>query len=194
MSKTKVKAKTSKVNFGKHLRVLILMALFAAISVVMKLYAFPREGIIRISFENLPIMFTSIFLGPIQGMVVAIVADLLGCLAIMQTPLPMVTVGAAFIGLFSGLLYRWLKLLPPFLRIGIAVVTVQFIGSILIKSYAIHDFYKLTYLHAIIWRTYYFAIAAAEWGMLYSIYKSPVSRALNKMFGRTTPPKRKQRK
>ena len=171
------------------------MALFAAISVVLKMLAFPKEGIVRITFECLPIMFASIFLGPIHGTIVAVLADLLGCLANFQTPLPSITFAAAIIGLSAGLLYHSLKKLPTVVRIGIAVLTAHVVGNILLKSWTLHNFYGFTYPVTLAWRSYYLLIAIAEWGMLFAIAKSPVSRALDKLLGRhsSTSKKRNRR-
>lgn len=193
MSKTKAKAKTSKVNFGKHLRVLILMSLFSALSILFGKYLAINLGSdVRISFENLPILLAGVLLGPIHGMIVGVVADLVGCIG-LYSPNPILTVGAGLIGLSSGLLFRVSKPLPTALRVFIATFTAHIVGSMLVKTVGLIAWYGSDPLLFLI-RTYYFITAAIEGALILTIVKSPVNHALNKMLGRTTPPKRKQRK
>ena len=80
------------------LRVSVLMAMLSAISIICGKYlAFGVGNVLRFSFENLPIIFASVALGPIPGMLVGIVADLVGCLMVGYTINPLVTLGAAAI-------------------------------------------------------------------------------------------------
>ena len=62
---------------------LTIMSIMIALSMVLgKLLAINFGGAIRFSFENLPIIFVSIALGPIEGAITGVTADLLGCLMV----------------------------------------------------------------------------------------------------------------
>lgn len=170
---------------SKHLRALLLMGLFSALSIVFgKLLAFNIGDMIRVSFENLPILFAGIFLGPIPGMVTGIAADLLGCLLVGYTINPIITLGAAVIGLSAGLLFRLAKPLPAALRIFSAALVAHLLGSLLIKTAGLVAFYgTVGYPMLLLWRSYYLAIALTEGAIIYVIYKSYAAHALYRMLG-----------
>ena len=68
--------------FGS-LRIMTVAALLAAMSFILgKFLQIPNpfSEIIRLSFENLPILFAGICFGPIVGAATGAVADLVGCL------------------------------------------------------------------------------------------------------------------
>jgi len=170
---------------SKHLRILLLMSLFAALSIVFgKLLAFNIGDMIRISFENLPILFAGIFLGPLHGMIVGVAADLLGCLIVGYAINPVITLGAAVIGLSAGLLFRLTKPLPSALRIFSAVIIAHLLGSVLIKTAGLAAFYgTVGYPMLMLWRSYYLAIALLEGAIILVLFKSYAARALYRMLG-----------
>ena len=64
---------------------LAFMAVMIAMSIILgKLLAINITTMIRISLENLPIIFTAIALGPVAGGTVAFVADILSPLFILS--------------------------------------------------------------------------------------------------------------
>ncbi len=65
-------------------------------------------GPIRISFENLTILMAGIMFGPLVGMTVGICADVIGCIIVGYAINPLVTLGAASIGLISGSIYFYM--------------------------------------------------------------------------------------
>ena len=89
-------------NAQRVLRVTVFSALLAAISIVCGKYlAFNMGDFLRFSFENLPIIFAGMAFGPLIGALVGVVADLVGCLLVGYAINPIITVGAAAIGLIS---------------------------------------------------------------------------------------------
>ena len=86
------------------LKITAALAMLAAVSIICGKYLAIRGGdILRFSFEDLPIIFAGISFGPIAGMLVGVVADLVGCVMVGYTVNPIVTLGAAAIGAFSGI-------------------------------------------------------------------------------------------
>ena len=87
----------------------VAMALFIALSIIFgKFLAFNITSSLRISFENLPILFAGIIFGPISGGVVGLVADITGCIAVGYSINPLITLGAVSVGFVSGVLSRFL--------------------------------------------------------------------------------------
>ena len=171
-----------------HLRILLLMSLFIALSIVFgKFLAFNVGEMIRISFENLPILFAGITLGPLAGAAVAVVADLLGCILVGYAINPIITVGAAIIGLLSGLVAQLTKNFPLPLRLTLSVLIAHLIGSVGVKTAGLAAFYGVSYPVLLLWRTLnYLIVGTAEGVLLFLLLKSVVREALAKLLGQHT--------
>ena len=137
----------------------------------------PFQEFIRISFENLPILIAGISLGPIAGALVGTVADLLGCVLYGYSINPIITVGAAAVGLVSGIISNYVIKKPLILKITISVLSAHIIGSVLIKSAGLAVWYlskyELGYLEFVLWRLLNYAlVASAECVIIYLLYKN----------------------
>lgn len=149
---TQSKAPSQLRVFGS-LQILVLSALFVAISITGKVCAFNIGGVIRISFENLPIFMAGFCFGPLIGALVGIVSDLVGCLFAGYAPNAIITVGAALIGALSGVVYHHIlksESLSIWLRVGAGVVVARVISSSFVKTYALHVMMKTPYW-ALLW-------------------------------------------
>ncbi len=157
---------------NKHLRALVLTAMLSALSIILGKYlALPIGDILRFSFENLPIIFAGIVLGPLGGALVGTVADLLGCVLVGYVINPVVTVGAFSIGLISGAVYRLLKnrtCLSQSLSVALAVALSHLVGSVLIKTFGLSAFYGMPYIVLMLWRLLNYAIVGVIEGLLLS--------------------------
>ena len=137
----------------------------------------PFQEFIRISFENLPIMIAGFALGPIAAALVGVTADLIGCLLYGYAINPIITVGAAAVGLVSGTLAYYVIKKPLLLRVTVSVSAAHIVGSVLIKSYGLAKWYlskyELGYWEFVAWRLLnYILIAAAECVIIYFMYKN----------------------
>ena len=153
----------------------VASALLSAMSIVLgKLLAVNLGEVIRISFENLPILFAALALGPIAGAVVALVADLVGCLLVGYAINPLVTLGAVTIGAISGLSMRLLpRRLPEWARISISVAAAHVLGSVVIKSVGLSVFYSMPLGVLMLWRLLnYLLVGAAESALLTFLMKN----------------------
>ena len=147
----------------KDVRSITLLALFAAMSIVLgKMLAFNIGPTIRISFENLPILMAGIFLGAPAGMVTGILADIIGCLIVGYSINPIITVGAASIGLVSGLIYQMIPTKKDFASIFGSVMTAHVIGSMIIKSIGLMVYYQYPLVGVLPRIPLYIAIGSAE--------------------------------
>ena len=146
------------------LAVIVASALLASLSIVLGKYlAIPVGEAMRFSFENLPIMMAGMAFGPFIGLLVGVVADLVGCLLVGYTVNPLVTIGAAVIGFLSGLLYNLTKKanIPHAICVLLSVLTPHLIGSVLIKTVGLAVFYSMPIWMLMLWRLLNYVIVGA---------------------------------
>jgi len=177
----------NRISGKMPLRVSVLMAMLSAISIICGKYlAFGVGNVLRFSFENLPIIFASVALGPIPGMLVGIVADLVGCLMVGYTINPLVTLGAAAIGGLAWVGYRITKGLPVAVRCAVAIGLSHAVGSVIIKTVGLAAYYDMPIYVLMAWRLLNYAIVGALEGViLYALMKnSYLARRINSMLGR----------
>lgn len=167
---------------GKHLQnnlhLLVISAFLAALSIICGKYlALSLGNVMRFSFENLPILLAGMMFGPIVGMTVGVVADLIGCVLVGYAINPLVTLGAACIGLLSGLLFRATKKLPLLWQTCITVILAHLVASVVIKTYGLAQYYDMPFHILLLWRLLnYVIVGVAEWLLLYTVLKNQALR------------------
>lgn len=166
-----------KQAYKKPLKLLVALAMLTAISIVCGKYLAIKGGdILRFSFENLPIIFAGIAFGPISGALVGVVADLIGCLLVGYAINPLVTVGAAAIGLVSGASEFILKKavrLPNAVRVAISTLAAHAVGSVIIKTFGLAKFYSLPFGVLMLWRLLnYVIVGALECALLIILFRN----------------------
>ena len=159
-------------GFGT-LRRLSFAAVLAAMSLVLGKFLqipHPFQEFIRISFENLPVLLAGISMGPLVGIFVGTVADLLGCALYGYSINPVVTLGAAAVGAVSGFLARYVVRKPLLAQVTVSVVAAHLVGSVAIKSAGLAAWYlakyQFGYLEFFAWRLLNYAIVATAEGLL----------------------------
>ncbi len=153
----------------RNLRLTVVLAFLTAISIVAGKYLAIRGGdVMRFSLENMPIIFAGVAFGPVAGALVGVVADLIGCLLVGYAINPIVTLGAAAIGLISGVVPMLLKTtrLSRGLVIIIAVALSHLVGSVLIKTIGLAVFYSMPIYILALWRLLNYAIVGALDGVI----------------------------
>ena len=173
-----MKNEASKKRLGSNLRLLAVSAFLAALSIVCGKYlALPVGNVLRFSFENLPILLAGMMFGPITGALVGTVADLLGCLMVGYTINPLVTLGAACIGLLGGLLFRLTKRLLLLWQTCATVICSHLVASVIVKTFGLAAYYDMPFHILLLWRLLNYAIVAvAEWLLLYTLLKNQALR------------------
>lgn len=172
-----------------HLRRLTLAAVLAAMSIVLGKYLQipnPMQELVRISFENLPVIFAGIVLGPAMGVAVGTVADLVGCLMVGYTVNPLVTLGAASVGLVAGVMGKYVFRRHLFPRTVCSVFAAHTVGSLFIKTFGLATWYAAQYgmgfWTLFFWRALtYGVIAVLESAVIYILLKN---RALSSLLER----------
>lgn len=160
----------------KNLKLTVILALLTAISIVMGKYLGINAGeYMRFSLENMPIIFAGLAFGPLSGAIVGVAADLIGCALMGWAPIPWVTVGAGVIGLVSGfmpIILKKTKVSLP-LTVTLTVISAHIIGSLLIKSIGLSDFYGMPYYVILLWRvTNYIIVGLLDGAVVYVMLKN----------------------
>lgn len=173
-----MKNEASKKRLGSNLRLLAVSAFLAALSIVCGKYlALPVGNVLRFSFENLPILLAGMIFGPITGALVGIVADVLGCVMVAYTINPLVTLGAACIGLLGGILFRLTKKLPLLWQTCITVILTHLVASVIVKTFGLAAYYDMPFHILLLWRLLNYAVVGVvEWLLLYTILKNQALR------------------
>lgn len=168
--KNNKKNKKNRSDTVRNTKVLVFGALMASMSIVIGLicknYLTFSDGSVRITFENLPIILSGIWFGPIVGAVVGIIADLVSALlSPPYQPNPLITLGAASIGILSGVLSRYIIKGRKFYHVLLLTLAVHAVGSVVIKS-AVLEFMG----YAVVWPVriaIYTVIAVCESYLIY---------------------------
>lgn len=151
----------------RPLRVTVACSLLVALSIVCgKFLQFPIGGPLRFSLENLPILLSGMAFGPLAGVLVGTVADLIGCLVVGYAINPLVTLGAAAIGLVGGVIYRLAAKLPHGWRVTLAVAAAHLVGSVVIKTFGLAQFYTIPFGTLMLWRLFNYAVVGTAEGLL----------------------------
>jgi ECF transporter S component (folate family) len=122
------------------------MAVMTALSIVLgKFLAINVTEMIRIGLENLPIILVAAILGPFRAAMVALVADLLGCVLRGYTINPVVTLGACAFALICGFLFKQIKTPVTVARLTASVLPAHLVASVVIKTIGLASFYLANY-------------------------------------------------
>ena len=152
----------------------LLAALSVVIGWVCKSYL--TFGPIRITFENIPIIISGIIYGPVIGAIVAVLSDIISCLTSPNPALnPIITLGAASIGIISGVVSKYVIKSGRFsviLKTLLSVFISHIIGSMLIKSIGLHLFWGYE-IPMLLWRIpLYLAISVCESMIIFVILRN----------------------
>lgn len=179
--------KNSKVF--KNLKILCCCAMFMALSAVIayvcKLFLTLSMSF-RITFENLPIILSGIFFGPVAGLVTGLGSDLIST-AVSQYGIgginPIITLGAGSVGLVAGLCTRLIpKKKSGTLKLLITVFAAHIVGNMLIKSLGLHLFYSFSLPQLLPRIPLYIIIGALEFTVIMLIIKNKgISGAVDKL-------------
>ena len=165
----------------KSVNVLTLAAMLTAMSVVIGIFCKTflnfGNGLLRVTFENLPIIMSGIFFGPIAGGIVGAATDLISYLLSSQVYPPnlIVTLGATMVGAVSGVISRYVIKKSGYLQIIISGAAAHIIGSMIIKPIGLFQFYSWAVLVRV---PMYVVIAPIEIMLICLIYRNRNFRKL----------------
>ncbi|MBE6619369.1 MAG: folate family ECF transporter S component [Ruminococcaceae bacterium] len=149
----------------------LMTALSVAIGWICKTYL--TFGPIRLTFENIPIILSGVFYGPVAGAVVAAVSDIVSCITSPNPALnPIITLGAVLIGVISGIISKCFSKKRLSFRVIFTVATAHFIGSVLIKSFGLWLFWRYEIPVLLLRIPTYLLISVCESAIIYLIMKN----------------------
>lgn len=164
----------------RDLHVLSIAAVLSSMSLILGKYlqiANPFAEIIRISFENLPVLLAGMLFGPFVGGLSGAVADLVGCLLYGYAINPLVTLGATLVGAVSGAVSHYLVRRPRALSVACSTLAAHLIGSVLVKTAGLAAWYLGSYgigfWQLVLWRLLnYTLIGAAEGALIFALLRN----------------------
>ena len=156
----------------------ILCALTTIISFICKNFT---VGVLRITFENLPIIFAGYVFGPVVGLAVGVCSDLISGLVVYGGGwIPAITLGAGCVGLVAGLMGRFVRA-KEYIRLGFSVFTAHIIGNMTVKSLALMSAYGTPIANLLLRIPLYTVIAVIEYLLLLVIVRN---KTLKRMISR----------
>ncbi len=124
-------------------RDLVLASLFIALSIVFaRLFGIKISDGLRLSFGQTPIILSGILLGPIWGLIVGALADVVGfAVAPLGAYIPGLTLTSALVGFIPGLIYKYVFKK----NMAIAIVVSVIIDMLLVNGLLATWFLSLVY-------------------------------------------------
>ncbi len=157
-------------------RKLVFSALAVAMSIVIGIVCkayFTLTPVIRITLDNMPIILLGYMFGPVYGVMAAVGADVVSALIAGFAPTPLITVGAALIGLIAGAVPRYIIKRKGFLSTVSVSLLAHTAGSLFVKTYGLADLYNLPFWETLLIRLpVMLVIALAEGYLVYIILKN----------------------
>ena len=159
-----------KTNTSQKIKIICFCAALTALSAVIGYFCkmlFTFTPAVRLTFENLPILLSGIFFGPVPGLLTGICSDILST-AVSQYGIgginPIVTLGAGSVGLIAGIFSR-LPLLQRKRRLSlfISVFGAHAVGNMIIKSLGLNLLFGYPLPELLPRIPLYIAIALAEY-------------------------------
>ncbi len=159
----------------KSLKKLVFSALMTALCVIIGWVckAYFTFGAIRITFENLPVLLAGIVLGPVYGAAVGAASDIISALLSGFSINPVITLGAAAIGMVAGVLSRYVLKNKGFVAVLLASLSAHALGSMLIKSLGLW-MYDYAWQLLVLRIPLYLVIGTAESYIIYILLKNKI--------------------
>ena len=162
-------------------RALVLIALFAAISIILtRFLVIYLSDSVRISFGMIPVILASLLLGPIAGAFTGGVADILG--SVLFSPLgwyPPLTISPIIVGILPALLKPFILKKVSLSRMALIILFSEFLVSMTVTTYLLSGLYGTGYLSLLAVRApVAIAVSAVDAVLVYILYKRLKKEAL----------------
>ncbi len=164
-------------RLGNSVRTIALCGVCAALSIVFgKFLQIPIGNSLRISLENLPLIFLSLTLGGVLGAAVAVTADLVGCFLVGFAINPVITLGAALVGWLPSLFKKKGK--TGFFSLCSAVLLTHFVASVLVKSVGLWWYFETPISVLALRAPIYLFTGLCESAVLFQLLKTPIAKSI----------------
>ena len=176
------KEANSKISVGGQTnrwstKTIAMMGLLIALQIVASKFLSVKIGeTYRISIADSFLILAGIWLGPVAGMIVGIIADILGCVISGMGILPLMTVPPAAVGLLAGLAGKAFRKADNIFAYGGIIACISMLTSVLYRSWAFSHYYGapfITYVGPRFVQAYILVVLNTI--VVYKLYHSPVT-------------------
>ena len=149
--------KGSRISTRQLTAAAMLIAMSALIGIFCKTYLNFFNGVLRVSFENLPTILAGIMFGPVIGAICGLATDIISYLISPQSYffLPLVSLGSMLVGLTAGLMAKFTVKQHGCRQVIVCGGTAHLIGSLIVKSIGLFSIYGWL----ILWRLLLYTVA-----------------------------------
>ena len=162
-------------------KTIAMMGLLVALQIVAsKFLSIKISDTLRLSIADSFLILAGIWLGPVAGMVVGILADILGCVISGMGILPLMTVPPAAVGLLAGLVGQVFRKSNNIFVYGGIIFCISMLTSVLYRSWAFSHYYGAPFI------TYAgprfvqaCVLVVLNTIVVYKLYHSPVTGMVN---------------
>ncbi len=157
-----------------NIKTLIIMALFAAISIILaRFLVIWLTNSARISFGNIPVLLASLLLGPVAGGLTGAVADIVGALLFSgYSWYPPLTIPPILVGILPALLKPLLLKEISLWRIYLIIILTNLVTSIGLTTWILSGLYGTGFWELLALRApIALAITLLEGPIVYILYK-----------------------
>ena len=124
---------------SKTVRLIVFIAALSAVSIVTNVFSIILVGSYSITFNYTISFIAGIFLGPIGGLSVGIVGDVLGHLISPKgTFNPFIFASSGLIGLIPGLVFKFIKIKSDFVKLLISYFACFVICTAFLNTYGLY--------------------------------------------------------
>ena len=159
-------------------KTIAMMGLLIALQIVAsKFLSIKISDSLRLSIADSFLILAGIWLGPVAGMLVGILADILGCVISGMGILPLMTVPPAAVGLLAGLAAPVFRKSHRILVYGGVIGCISMLTSVLYRSWAFSHYYGAPFItYAIPRLGQACVLVVLNTIVVYKLYHSPVTR------------------
>lgn len=130
-----------------RLRIMTSVAMLTALSVIVERFLpIVNTDTVRISLGNIPIVISSIFFGPVAGMLCGAISDLLGCLLSGYPPYPVLMLAPVMTGFIPGFAFvhfgkKMNNGMPGLLFLAVVMTFTGIVSSVIITTLGLNLLY-----------------------------------------------------
>ena len=154
-----------------------MMGLLIALQIVASKYlSIKISDSLRLSIADSFLILAGIWLGPVSGLLVGILADVLGCVISGMGILPLMTVPPAAVGLLAGLMAPVFRKSKKIWVYGGIIACISMLTSVLYRSWAFSHYYGAPFV-TYVWPRLGQAcvLVVLNTMVVYKLYHSPVT-------------------
>ena len=129
-------------NINSRTKFIVFTAVFAALSIVTKVFDIDIGLSNRVTFFYTVVMLAGIYMGPLCGFTAGIVGDIVGLMIVPSGPFnPFISLASGLWGLIPGLIFWYLKLKSKTLSLLVSYLASFLLATCLLTTYGLFMMY-----------------------------------------------------